>query len=158
MKFTKLNRLTLVVLTIAVMLFSLSISAFASPESLPKNIESTSQTLVALKAPDTESLSTTNKVLPVSAMAPQGAVVTIYRYSAATDTYNKVYSGDLALESTVGATMLFASQVELSSGTNKLLVRSALDDNTYQVVKFEATLLNEGFMDKIKSIAGMIFN
>lgn len=157
MKLRKLNRFVSAVLAFSLIML-LGVSAFAAPETLPVDVESTASELITLKAPDTENLSTTNKLLPVSAVAPQGAHVAVYKYSAATDTYNKLYSGENALEATVGATMLFASQVELTQGSNKFLIRSAADEYTYQVVKFEVKLLNEGFMDKIKSIAGMIFN
>lgn len=158
MKKRKLNRLLLLILAFTFSMLLMSAQAFAAPDSLPADIESTATELITLKAPDTESLSTTNKCLPVSATAPQGAVVSLYKYNAASDTYNKVYVDETPMETTVGATMLYASQVELTQGVNKFLIRSELNEATYQVVKFEVNLLNEGFMDKIKSIAGMIFN
>ena len=143
---------------VCVMLMSFCALSFASPEALSPEIESTASGLITIKAPETELLSTTNKFLPVSASAPQGVVVTIYRYSAASNTYNKLYSDGAPLEAAVGATMLFASQVELFQGSNKFIVRSAYDDNTYQIARFEVNLLNERFMDKIRSIAGILFN
>lgn len=158
MKLKKLNKLFAALLLFAVVFTAFGVTAFATPEVMSAEAVSTAYNLVTLKAPETDGLSTTNKCLPISCAAPEGAVVTVYKYSAATGTYNKLYTSEGAAEATVGATMLFATQAELSLGSNKFLIRSAVDDSTYQIVKFEVTLLNEGFMDKIKSIAGMIFN
>lgn len=157
MRVLKLNKFVSLIIAILLMIMPFA-TVSASVESLPQNIESTSYDLLTLKAPVGENLTTTNKVLPVSAVAPEGAVVTVYKYNPATDAYHKIYVNDAPVEVAVGATMLFATQLELSQGTNKFLLLSAKDEATYQVVKFEVKLLNEGFMDKIKSIAGMIFN
>ena len=158
MDIRKFNRITACLISVLIFFGAISITAFASPETIAVDAESTKTELITLKAPETENLSTTNKCLPISAEAPCGAVVTVYKYNAASDTYNKVYTGEEPVEATVGAKMLFATQAELSLGSNKFLLRSAIDDENYQIVKFEVKLLNEGFMDKIKSIAGMIFN
>ena len=135
-----------------------AISVSATPEVLPAEIESTAEGLVTLKAPEWLSTSTTNRKLPISATAPEGATVTVYRYSYATGEYQKIWIGEAPLESVVGSTMLFAGQVDLNSGMNKFLIRGGWDDNTFTVVKFEVNVLNEGFMDRIKSIVNVIFN
>ena len=78
----------------------------------------------------------------ISATAPQGTLVTVYRYNPSTGCYHKIVTNDVPLESLVGSTTLFAGQVDLSSGANKFLIRGAMDDSTYTVVKFEVNVLS----------------
>jgi len=150
-------KVSLVFFLMAFMLMA-AIGVHAAPEELPAEVESTAVGIVTLKAPDQLSVSTTNKKLPISATAPQGATVTVYRYNYATGTYQRIWVGDAPLEAVIGSTMLFAGQVDLNSGMNKFLIRGGWDDNTYTVVKFDVNLLNEGFMDRIKGIINVIFN
>lgn len=141
-----------------VVLMSLCFSVSASPDVLPGTVTSTAEGYVTLLAPEQLVTSTTNKSLPISASAPQGTTVTVYRYNYSTGYYQKIVTGDVPLESYVGATSLFAGRVDLNAGLNKFMVRGAWDDNTYTVVKFEVNVLNEGFMDRIKSVINVIFN
>ncbi len=141
-----------------VVLMSLCFSVYASPDVLPGTVTSTADGYVTLLAPEQLITSTTNKSLPISASAPQGTTVTVYRYNYSTGYYQKIVTGDVPLESYVGATSLFAGRVDLNAGLNKFLIRGAWDDNTYTVVKFEVNVLNEGFMDRIKSVINVIFN
>ncbi|MBR7163380.1 MAG: hypothetical protein IKD21_00190 [Clostridia bacterium] len=140
-----------------VILMSVCLSAYASPDVLPGTVSSTADGYVTLLAPEQLTTSTTNKSLPISALAPQGTAVTVYRYNYSTGNYHKIVTGGIPLESYVGATSLFAGRVELTSGLNKFLIRGAWDDNTYTVVKFEVNALNEGFMDRIKGVINVIF-
>ncbi len=144
--------------TILTVMMSLSLTAFASPDILPGDVTSTAPGLMLLKAPEQLSSSTTNKKLPISATAPQGTTITVYRYNYSTGFYHKVYNDDVPLESVVGSTTLFAGQVDLAQGMNKFLIRGAWDDNTYTVVNFDVNVLNEGFMDRIKGVLNVIFN
>ncbi len=146
-----------VMLFLFVMMLSMSIFVYASPDVLPSEVVSTAEGLVTLKAPEQLTSSTTNKKLPISATAPQGALVTVYRYNYSTGCYHKVVTGDIPLEAVVGATTLFAGQVDLTSGLNKFVIRGAWDDNTYTVVNFDVNVLNEGFMDRIKGVINVIF-
>ncbi len=146
-----------VVLLLLVVMMSASVQAFAAPDVLPATVESTAADLVTLKAPEQLITSTNNRKLPISATAPQGALVSVYRYNYATGFYHKITVGDVPLEAVVGSTMLFAGQVDLNSGMNKFLIRGAWDDSTYTVVKFDVNVLNEGFMDRIKSVINTIF-
>ena len=158
MKKSKFNKwIFLIFILIFTMLFS-SVGVLAAPANLAAGISSTNNSLLTLKAPDSQNVSTTNKLLPVSAVAPVGSVVAVYKYNAGTGEYNKVYMGEKPVEATVGATMLFASQVELTLGTNKFLVYCEAGEQNYQITEFEVKLLNQSFIDKLKSIAGMIFN
>ncbi len=139
-------------------MMTLSVSAYAASDVLPSSVESTATGLVTLKAPEQLLTSTTSRKLPISATAPQGALVSVYRYNYATGCYHKITNGDVPLESVVGSTMLFAGQVDLNSGMNKFLIRGARDDSAYTVVKFDVNVLNEGFMDRIKGVISVIFN
>ncbi len=138
---------------------AMSVPAFAAaPDVLSAEVSSTAEGLVTLKAPEQLITSTNNKKLPISATAPQGALVSVYRYNYSTGAYHKITNGEVPLEAVVGSTMLFAGQVDLNSGANKFLIRGAMDDSTYTVVKFEVNVLSEGFMDRIKGIISSIFN
>ncbi len=153
-KISKVLSLTL----LFVFLMSLSLTVFASPDLLPGDITSTAPGIVVLKAPEQLMSSTTNRKLPISATAPQGTLVTVYRYNYSTGFYQKIYNDDMPLEAVVGATTLFAGQVDLTSGMNKFLIRGATDENTYSVITFEVNALNEGFMDRIKGVLNVIFS
>lgn len=133
-------------------------SAFASPDTLPGDITSTIEGLITIRNPEAVSSSTTNSKLALSAVASPGTVVTVYRYDANTNTYNKILVDDAPLEATIGASWLFATQVDLSAGQNHFLIRGAWDDETYSVSRFDVSLLNEGFMDRVKGIISVIFN
>jgi len=143
---------------VLVMLFAACMSVSAAPEVLSPDVTSTASGLVTLKAPEQLSTSTTNKKLPISATAPQGTTVTVYRYNYATGNYHKIWMGENPVEAVIGSTMLFAGQVDLNSGLNKFIIRGGWDDYNYTVEKFDVNVLNEGFMDRIKGIISVLFN
>ncbi len=152
-----ISRICVVLLTL-VMLMSMAVSAYAAPDVLPAEVESTVEGLLTLKAPEQLITSTDNKKLPISATVPEGAQVTVYRFDASTGCYHKIVVDDVPMETTVGATMLYAGQVDLTTGNNKFLIRGGWDDSVYTVVKFEVNLLHIGFMDRIKGVISSIFN
>lgn len=158
-KFT--YKLITVFFLMTAMLLMSGLCVFASPDTLPGDVYSTTEGIVTVKTPELSSISTTNKKLPISVTASEGVLVTVYKYNYSTGAYHKVWVNDSTLEAYVGSTMLFAGQADLTLGSNLFLVRAAWDDSSYQVVKFEVNLLNEGFMDRIKNIAlgiGDMFN
>lgn len=140
------------------LMLSLATCVYAAPDVLPYEVESTAAGLVTLKAPEQLITSTNNKKLPISATVPEGAQVTVYRYDYVTGCYHKIVVEDVPMETIVGATMLYAGQVDLTTGNNKFLIRGGWDDSVYTVVKFDVNLLNEGFMDRIKGVISAIFN
>ncbi|MBR5157092.1 MAG: hypothetical protein IKW59_04915 [Clostridia bacterium] len=135
-----------------------SVSAFATPDTLPADIASTNESLITVRAPETTTISTTNSKLAISAVAAPGTVVTVYRYDVATNLFYKVMLEDEPLESVVGSSWLFASQVDLQTGLNQFIVRGAIDDENFTISRFDVNLLNEGFMDRIKGVISVIFN
>ena len=144
-------------LMVACFIATFSFSAFAAPNSLPGDVYSTKAGLVSLKVPQYVVSTTTNERLAISATAPSGTRVTVYRYDANTGVYNKAYSNGAAVESVVGSTMLFAGQVDLNLGLNKFIIRGEAADGTATVVRFDVTLLNKGFMERIKSLIDFHF-
>ncbi|MBE7041754.1 MAG: hypothetical protein E7400_07295 [Ruminococcaceae bacterium] len=140
-----------------VILLSLCFQVYASPDVLPGTVVSTAEGYLNLLSPEQLTTSTTNKSLPVSALAPDGTEVTVYRYNISTGNYHKIVKNEVPLEAIVGATSLFAGRVDLTPGLNKFLIRGARDENTYTVVPFEVNVLNEGFMDRIKGVISVIF-
>ena len=147
-----------VVLLLTVLTMGMSLSVYAAPDVLPMEVESTVADLVMLKAPEQLITSTNNKKLPISATVPEGAQVTVYRFDSVTGCYHKIVVDEVPMETTVGATMLYAGQVDLTTGVNKFLIRGGWDDSVYTVVKFEVNLLNVSFMDRIKGVISSIFN
>lgn len=147
-----------VVLLLFVLLTGTALSAYAAPDVLPAEVESTAAGLVVLKAPEQLITSTNNRKLPISATVPQGAQVTVYRYDYSTGCYHKIVNDGVPMETIVGSTMLYAGQVDLGFGTNKFLIRGGWDDSVYTVVKFDVNLLNEGFMNRIKGVITAIFS
>ena len=143
---------------VLVMAFALSVSAFASPDTLPADIASTNENLITVRAPETTTVSTTNSKLAISAVASPGTVVTVYRYDAATDLFHKVMFEGEPVEAVVGSSWLFASQVDLQTGLNQLIVRGAIDEENFTISRFDVNLLNEGFMDRIKGVISVVFN
>ena len=145
------------VLLLLVFLMSLHISVFASPDVLPETVTSTAEGYVTLLAPEQLTSSTTNKSLPIAASAPQGTLVTVYRYSYTTGNFHKIVAGEVPLESVVGSTTLFAGRTDLTPGLNRFLIRGTKDNETYTVIPFEVNVLKEGFMDRIKGVINIIF-
>ena len=145
-------------LLLLVLMMSMATSVYAAPDVLPAEVVSTAEGLVTLKAPEQLITSTNNKKLPISATVPEGAQVTVYRYDYATGCFHKIVVDGVPMETIVGATMLYAGQVDLTVGSNKFLIRGGWDDSVYTVVKFDVNMLNEGFMDRIKGVISAIFN
>lgn len=135
----------------------LSTAAFAAPETLSGDVNSTKAGLVSLRVPQYVVSTTTNERLAIAATAPQGTTVTVYRYDAASGLYNKAYLNGVPVEAVVGSTMLFAGQVDLGAGANKFIIRGEAADGSASVVRFDVTLLSKDFMERIKSIIELNF-
>ena len=143
---------------VLVMSMAISVGAFATPDTLPADIVSTNESLITVRAPETTTVSTTNSKLAISAVAAPGTVVTVYRYDAATNLFHKVMLENEPLEAVVGSSWLFASQIDLQTGLNQLIVRGAIDEGNFTISRFDVNLLNEGFMDRIKGVISVVFN
>ena len=121
-----------------------------SEGSLPANYSSTTRDLIVVKNPTTLISSTTTKSYVISAVAKPGAKVTLYSYNNSTGRYDRMLTENYApMETTVGASGLYAQSVNLNSGKNNIMV-VAKNSAGVEVVKMEITL-NLGFVDKIKN-------
>lgn len=121
-----------------------------SDGSLPSNYSSTTRDLIVVKNPTALISSTTTKSYVISAIAKPGAVVTLYSYNSFTGRYDKMVSeSGYIMETTVGASGLYAQSVNLNLGKNNIMV-VAKNASGVEAVKMEITL-NLGFVDKIKN-------
>ncbi len=134
------------------------LTVFASPDSLPADVVSTKEGLITLCTPENSITSTTSDKIALSAIASPGTIVTVYRYDYNTASYQKVFADDAPIEASVGASWLFATQLNLQQGMNQFIIRGAWDDHTYSVTKFDVNLLNLSFMDRVKGIISVFFN
>ena len=127
----------------------------SSEGSLPATYTGTTSDLIFVKNPATLVSSTTTRSYVVSAVAKPDTKVTLYSYNIETDKYEKMVSEDgVIMESTVGASGLYAQSVNLNAGKNNIMV-VAENNSGIEVIKMEITL-NLGIVDKIKSFGASI--
>lgn len=140
-----------IALSLIAMMCVCPIISSASSETVADNYAGTCDWLITIKNPETLTAATSTKTFVVSAVAVEGAAVTLYAYNSNTGLYEKIYdAAGLPLETTVGASGLYAQQITLKEGQNKLMVyaTNGVDD---QAIYLDINLLSEGFIDKIKS-------
>lgn len=135
-------------------LFCVGVSA-ASSESIPVEYTGTCDWLIEVKNPETPSSSTSSKTFVVSAVALEGTIVTLYSLNSETNLYEKIYVEEAPLESVVGASGLYAQQINLKEGLNNILVYASNGVND-ETVRLEINFLGESFLDKIKSFTAEI--
>jgi len=145
----KLKKLITIVLAICI--FVLPISAFASAETLAKTFTGNADYLIDVKNPEAAVSSTASKTCVISAVAVPGTTVTLYSLDAESGKYIKLYIDGKALETVVGASGLYAQSIELSSGTNNIMV-VASNANATEDVKLEITLVKNNVADIIRNI------
>lgn len=142
----------LITIVLAVCLFVLPLSAFASAESLSKTYTGNTEDLIDIKNPEASATSTTNKACVVSAVAVPGTTVTLYKLDTESDKYIKLYSEDgKALEAVVGASGLYAQSLELKTGANNIMA-VATNGSSTEVIKLEITLVKNNVADIIRNI------
>lgn len=137
-----------------------TVSFAAAPEFLGANYVGTKSDLVDILNPDSFSTTTSNSICVVSAAAKQGTTVAIYMFDAATGMYRKIntyFNGVKLEESAVGASGLYARQVLLREGLNKVLVY-AQKNGAIQTVRLEVTLLSEAYVGNLKTFISTRLN
>ena len=142
---------------LAMIIFVLPVSAFASAETLPAGYAGNSSSLITVKNPATATSSTANKFCVISAVAVPGTTVTLYNYDSARGQYVKMYSDGKALEAVVGAAGLYAQSVSLKTGANTILV-VASNGNSVETVKLDITVVKSEASDNIINIWQTLIN
>ena len=137
---------------IAAMLVMLPVIAMASSDNLPADYSGSVNYLIDIRNPESIISSTTNKACVISAIALPGTTVTLYSLNRETNTYDKIYADGKALEATVGASGLYAQNIELKSGLNSIMVVASANGETIETVKLEITLLKSSVSDNVKSL------
>ena len=137
---------------IAAMLMLLPVVSMASVENLPVDYEGSVDYLIDIRNPESIISSTTNKTCVISAISLPGTTVTLYSLNSETNTYDKMYLDDKALEATVGASGLYAQNIELKTGLNNILVVASANGETIETVKLEITLLKSSVSENVKSL------
>lgn len=136
------------------------VSFAATPEFVGTTYSGNCTDLFDILNPDSFSTTTSISTCIVSAAAVSGSNVAIYLYDSTTKMYRKIttYFGGVRLEeTTVGASGLYAQQVLLKEGLNKILVY-AQKGNKIQTTRLEVTLVSEKFTGNIKSFVSGRFN
>jgi hypothetical protein len=136
------------------------VSLAATPELIGSTYTGNSNDLFDILNPDSFSTTTTISTCIVTAAAHPDSNVAIYIFDEATQLYRKIttYFGGVRLEETVvGASGLYAQQVLLKEGLNKILVY-AQHGSKIQTSPLEITLANEKFTGNIKSFISGRFN
>ena len=126
------------------------ISSAASATSLPAYYSGTVDYLIDIRNPETIVSTTTNRNCVISAVAVKGTKVTLYAYNPSTGSYEllrNAWGGKL--ESYVGSSGLYVQQITLKDGLNSIMVVAHSSTVTYEVVKLEISLLNQGYMDNV---------
>ena len=80
------------------------------------------------------------------------SVTDVFFATNKTNTYDKIYADGKALEATVGASGLYAQNIELKSGLNSIMVVASANGETIETVKLEITLLKSSISDNVKSL------
>ncbi len=126
------------------------LAASASSETVTNDYAGTCNWLITIKNPEAVSSTTSAKTFVISAVAVEGAMITLYNLNTETNLYEKIYVDGAPLETVVGASGLYAQQITLREGMNNLMVyaTNGFDD---QAIRLDINLLSEGFLDKIKS-------
>ena len=135
----------------AAVLMLLPVVSMAASENLPADFSGSVSYLIDIRNPESIISSTTNKSCVISAVALPGTTVTLYSFNTSSNTYEKMYVEGRALEAVVGASGLYAQNIELSAGLNSIMVVAAANGETIETVKLEITLLKSSISENIKS-------
>jgi len=148
----KFRRMILATILVLILASIPLVSSAASATSLPASYSGTVDYLIDIKNPETIVSTTTNRNCVISAVAVKGTKVSLYAYNPATGSYEILRNvhGD-KLESYVGSSGLYVQQITLKDGLNSIMVVANSTTVTYEVVKLEISLLNEGYMNNVNN-------
>lgn len=144
---------------LALVILAMPVMSFAAPEVIVNGSQSSVSYLMQIKNPETDTTTTSNQTYMISAVALADTVVTLYTYSPSSNVYTRMYDSEgNPLEVKVGASGLYAQEIGLNQGSNKIMVRAQRDTNEVQVFYLEINVLGKGFLSKIKTFAQNLFN
>lgn len=143
----------LAAMAIIILSLFLSVNCLAAPASIDAGDAGISG-LVIVKRPETAISSTTKRIYTVSAVSNEGTEISIYAYNPYTGLFDILKdSGGNAVSSYVGASGLYARDIELSENTNYLALRAEYGSGLVQVIRFDITLLNQELLDSINGFS-----
>ncbi|MDK2801026.1 MAG: hypothetical protein PWP27_2436 [Clostridiales bacterium] len=145
-------------LQIFIITFILSIPAvvMAAPDEMSTDDKGNATDLIILNNAVDEEITTFEENYILSGSGQEGVAVTLYVYNSESDKYQKVFITEedikKPVEWEIGASGLFAQQVDLKKGKNAFALRAELDEETYQVIKIDIKRQNKDFITKIKDL------
>ena len=144
---------------IALLIMAMPLCSMASPEMIANGAQSSVSYLMQIKNPETDTTTTSNQTYMISAVALADTTVTLYTYSPNSNVYTRMYDSEgNPLEVKVGASGLYAQEIGLNQGSNKIMVRAQREESEVQVFYLEINVLGKGFLSKIKTFAQNLFN
>ncbi len=160
----KMKFLTRAVSVLVSVILILSISAFASPDTVSPYEEGTATDLIAVTKPEGQKDSTFDSTYILSGYGKENTVVTLYWHNMAEDMYQKIYNKVEYTEAdgtvtakyeeatvTIGASGLFMNTVEPAEGDNNILVRAENGGNV-QYIKLSITRYKRNLLGIIKAL------
>ena len=147
---TKAKKISTSLLLVFILSLIPALTGFASASSLPASYSGTVDYLIDIRNPETIVSTTTNRNCVISAVAVKGTKITLYAYNSATGSYEVLRNAyGQKLESYVGSSGLYVQQITLKDGLNSIMVVAHSTNVTYEVVKLEISLLNQGYLDNV---------
>lgn len=142
-----------IALLICMMIVVIPMGAMAAPEFVGEEYSGNTDSLFTVLNPDSFSTTTSCSTCIVSAAGTQGSTMAVYLFDSATGMYRKIntYINDVKqADSVVGWSGLYAEQVLLRNGLNKILVY-AQNGSQIQTNRLEVTLVSEKFGGNLKA-------
>lgn len=159
-----MKRFCTIFLTIVLCTLMGSLSVFAAPETVAADAVGNTYELVVVTKPQNQKDSTFDAGYMISGYGKEGTTVTLYRLDANENVYRKIYNETRYVDAagtarktyaeasaTIGASGLFMNTVNLTQGTNNILVRAEKGDSV-QLMKISVTKYNYNLFDIIKSL------
>jgi len=153
-----MKQIKLISLILIALMCLFSVTAFASADVLEPDFAGNTDALIDIKNPEAAQSTTTSTVCVISAVAAEGTKVTLYKLDATSGKYAKLLTPEgAALESVVGAAGLYAQNLELTYGTNNLMVVATSGELT-EAAKLEITVIKPNLIDTIRNIWQNLIN
>lgn len=138
---------------ILVLMCVFTVGSFAAPASVSVG-DYGNTGYITVTNPNKNYSSTYTKSITVSGYAEADSTVYVYVFDGSE--YKPYYQNGAALSVSVGASGLFAIPVNLSSGSNRFLLRAESGDQ-YQNTTFEVNLLSTSMFNLIGRLQSLTF-